>query len=147
MTPTMVNNIANDAQRILSTANVGASQIGRLGDAIEVLRAHAVASCPPAVPATPTDQPPLSALATLTRQRDGWRHEADMLRRRLLFAESDIDVRAKHQASDVWYYQGDGYDHLESMGNGMVVVIHAAELRALLATNNTPAADHTSPHQ
>lgn len=78
--------------------------------------------------------PPLSSLATLTRQRDGWREEAQRLQRRLHLTECDIDLMSKHQAKDAWYYQGDGFDHLESMTNRMVVVIHAADLRALIAT-------------
>lgn len=136
MTPDTVHTVANEASRVLSTINIGAGQRACMGDAIEILRGAAIAGCPPAVPAVPaaaSGQAPLSVLATLTRQRDGWREEAESLRRRLRSAESDIDARAKHQRNDVWYYQGDGYDHIESMATDMVVVIHAADLRALVA--------------
>lgn len=78
-------------------------------------------------------------LATVTRQRDGWRDEAETLRRRLRSAESDVDAMRKHQRNEVWFFQGDGYDHLESMATDMVVVIHAADLRDLLAAAKTGA--------
>lgn len=42
-----------------------------------------------------------------------------------------------HQDRDVWYFQGDGGDHVESMGRNMVVVIHAGDLRALIAPKAT----------
>lgn len=92
-------------------------------------------------PDTAVDRP-LGQIATLERQRDGWREEATFLRRRLVVAESDIDAMRKHQANDVWYYQGDGRDHVESMATDMVVVIHAGDLRALLAASAKGEAVH-----
>jgi hypothetical protein len=39
---------------------------------------------------------------------------------------------------DVWYWQGDGEDHLESMVHQLPVVIRAEQLRELLATKANP---------
>lgn len=44
----------------------------------------------------------------------------------------------EHQQGDVWYWQGDGEDHLESMINGLVVVIRADQLRELAAPKPQP---------
>lgn len=78
-------------------------------------------------------EPPLSTLQYLERARYGWQDEAQSLQRRLRSAESDIDLLRKHASNDVWHWQGDGYDRVESMANEMVVVIHAADLRELVA--------------
>lgn len=40
---------------------------------------------------------------------------------------------------DVWYWQGDGRDHLESMVHQLPVVIRAEQLRELLAATQAPA--------
>lgn len=40
---------------------------------------------------------------------------------------------------DVWYWQGDGRDHLESMVHQLPVVIRAEQLRQLLAASQAPA--------
>lgn len=40
---------------------------------------------------------------------------------------------------DVWYWQGDGQDHLESMTHQLPVVIRAEQLRELLAAAQAPA--------
>lgn len=73
-----------------------------------------------------------NVINNLRKERDGWHDEATALRRRLRYAEADLDVLRRHQARDVWAWQGDGEDHLESMGDSMVVCIHAGDLRALL---------------
>lgn len=91
-----------------------------------------------AQPAEPAQQP-LSTITSLKRERDGWQEEAANLAKRLRFAQCDLDAMRSHQKNEVWYWQGDGYDHLESMGRDMVVVIHAGDLRALAATPPTPA--------
>lgn len=83
----------------------------------------------------------VSALTALCRERDGWMHAAEQLRRQLRFAHSDLDLMRAHQDKDVWFWQGDGYDSLKTMVSSMVVAIHAGDLRALLArTNNNPSA-------
>lgn len=69
----------------------------------------------------------------LTRERDGWKETCDDLTKALHIAQCDLDVALKHQKNDVWYWQGDGEDHPESMNSRMVVVIHAGDLNALLA--------------
>lgn len=45
---------------------------------------------------------------------------------------------------DVWKWQGDGSDNLDSMSNQMVVHITASELRGLLAGRTVPEAYHTA---
>lgn len=45
------------------------------------------------------------------------------------YPEDEID--------NVWYWQGDGYDHPESMGESMVVVIRASDLKQLINKGNT----------
>jgi hypothetical protein len=95
--------------------------------ALEV--AAATAEAPPALPpATPHP----NVVHNLTRERDGWREQAETLQKSLHSAQCDLDLLRANQAHDVWIYQGDGEDHLESMSARMVVVIFAADLRALL---------------
>jgi hypothetical protein len=72
-------------------------------------------------------------IATLTKQRDGWKEEAEKLRQDCADLMSQIDLRTRHQRNDVWYWQGDGEDYPESMSNSMAVVIRADQLRALLS--------------
>lgn len=84
--------------------------------------------------ATPVEEPSTNALNALKRARDGWQDEAAALARRLKLSEADNDLLRAHQAKDAWYFQGDGEDHIESMGSNMVVVIHAHDLRSLMAS-------------
>lgn len=44
-----------------------------------------------------------------------------------------------------WFWQGDGSDHLESMVNGMQVIIGAAELRQLLASAASDSGETREP--
>ncbi|MGN8554721.1 UNVERIFIED_CONTAM: hypothetical protein OHV15_19275, partial [Microbacterium sp. SLM126] len=44
-----------------------------------------------------------------------------------------------------WFWQGDGSDHLESMVNGMQVIIGAAELRQLLASTASDSGETREP--
>lgn len=83
--------------------------------------------------AKPVEEPTTNALNALKRARDGWQEESASLAKRLTYMEADNDLLRKHQSKDVWYFQGDGEDHIESMGNNMVVVIHAHDLRSLMA--------------
>lgn len=82
--------------------------------------------------------PSRSTIASLQRERDGYREQAEDLQHRLKFAAADLDMIRSHQENNVWYWQGDGYDHLESMGNDMVVVLHAAVLRSLVKPASVP---------
>ena len=59
------------------------------------------------------------AIEALERERDHWRERARTME--------------EHQRGTVWYWQGDGNDHPESMVNSLPVVIRADQLRALIA--------------
>jgi predicted phage-related endonuclease len=92
-------------------------------------------AAPEGMKLVPADQHPArSTIVSLQRERDGWQEEAKHLQRELRLAQCDLDLIRSHKENNVWYWQGDGYDHPESMANDMVVVIHAADLRAVLAT-------------
>lgn len=73
-------------------------------------------------PQQPTDRV-LSILRaeieSLTKERDHFRERAQTM--------------YAHKMGDVWYWQGDGGDHLESLVNSVPVVIRADALRQLLA--------------
>lgn len=63
----------------------------------------------------------------MERERDYYRQRAQTMH--------------EHQDGQVWYWQGDGGDHLESMCNSLPVVIRADQLRVLLAAERAaPAA-------
>ena len=50
---------------------------------------------------------------------------------------------AQHARKDVWYWQNDGHDHLESMVNSLPVVIRADHLRGLVeAAKTTVSVDY-----
>jgi len=92
---------------------------------------------------TPAPPPALAdgVEAKLTKARDGWRDEAqriradrDLWRMRCRMAE---DYRDRETGRGVWFWQGDGTDHPNSMANDLTVVIRADELRELIAA--TPA--------
>ncbi|ABR91895.1 Hypothetical protein mma_2229 [Janthinobacterium sp. Marseille] len=85
--------------------------------------------------------PHTNVVNALIRERDGYQESTRLLQERLRLAQLDLDLRRAHQEKDVWFFQGDGEDHIESMGNGMVVVIHASDLRALLASKRSEHAD------
>lgn len=73
-----------------------------------------------------------NTIRDLTRSRDGWKAEADSLRERLADAEKQLDLMRAKQDGDVWFWEGDGHDHLHSMSSGMVVTIAARDLQALV---------------
>ena len=78
-------------------------------------------------------EPHQNRINALKKARDGWHEEATRLARNLHLAQCDLDLLHAVQEKDVWIWQGDGEDHLESMGNRMKVVIFANDLRALTA--------------
>ncbi len=89
----------------------------------------------PAADPTQIGQPagvPDQVMQAVKKERDGWQATAQDLQRRLHLAECDLDLRRAHQEQKVWFFQGDGEDHLESLSNRMVVVIHAGDLRVVL---------------
>jgi hypothetical protein len=57
---------------------------------------------------------------------------------------SRIQMMRDHQSGECWYWQNDGSDHLESMVNGLPVVIRADHLRALAATEPRAGDDYES---
>lgn len=62
----------------------------------------------------------------------GWRIEAQHQRRRAEEAEQQYRRMARYIDKDVWFWQGDGHDHPESMANDMIVVMSGADLQRLL---------------
>jgi hypothetical protein len=82
-----------------------------------------------------------NVINALKKERDGWHEEATSLAKQLRIAQVDLDMRREHQAKDVWYWQGDGEDHVESMSNRMLVVIYASDLRAALAAQGAQKAE------
>lgn len=74
------------------------------------------------------------AIRDLTRSRNGWKAEADTLRERLVEAEKQLELMRAAQDGDVWFWEGDGHDHLHSMSSGMVVTITASDLQALVGS-------------
>lgn len=71
-------------------------------------------------------------LAAVTKERDGWKDEAAAQKMRASSYVHVLELRQDYEAKDVWFWSGDGCDHLESMSNTMTVVITAGELRILL---------------
>lgn len=78
----------------------------------------------------------------LEKAAEGWRQQCESAREALTYAEDDLLTRAKHQRRDVWYWQGDGEDHPESMGRHMVVVIRAPDLQRLIRESSTKEVNH-----
>jgi hypothetical protein len=72
-------------------------------------------------------------VAALIKERDGWQDHAKWLQRNLHLTQCDNTLLRAAAKKDVWVWQGDGTDHLESMGSRMVVVIFAKDLRAAVA--------------
>ena len=91
-----------------------------------ILTAHSndVAAPAAAAPTVPEGGPPGSG---------GWEKHAIEMERQRDYYRQRCDTMAEYQRGDAWYWQGDGGDNLESMSNGMLVVIRADQLRALAA--------------
>jgi hypothetical protein len=115
---------ALEALEFLSETAICSADTDILNEAITSLRQ--------AIAELESQEPARSALVAANRERDGWMRVAEDLTKSLRFLKADLDLMRSHQKNNVWYWQGDGYDHLESMGNDMVVVIHAASLREML---------------
>lgn len=70
--------------------------------------------------------------------------ELDRVKGELQEANSKLDTIYEHQRTcdpterEVWYWQGDGEDHPESMVNSLPVVIRAGELNALTERQRQP---------
>jgi len=77
-------------------------------------------------------------VAALIKERDAWQERAKWLQRDLHLTQCDNTLLRAAAKKDVWVWQGDGTDYLESMSNRMVVVIFAKDLRtAIAATGET----------
>lgn len=63
----------------------------------------------------------------------GWQHHAETMERERDHWRERARTMEEHQRGTVWYWQGDGNDHPESMVNSLPVVIRADQLRALIA--------------
>jgi len=63
----------------------------------------------------------------------GWRAHAENMERERDHWRERARTMEDHQRCTVWYWQGDGNDHPESMVNSLPVVIRADQLRALIA--------------
>lgn len=62
----------------------------------------------------------------------GWKTHAEAMERERDHYRQRAQTMYEHQRGEVWYWQGDGSDHPESMVNSLPVVIRADQLRALL---------------
>jgi hypothetical protein len=76
------------------------------------------------------------AIKTLRKQAEGWKEEAIAMRASRDACLTQLDLHALHQRDDVWYWQGDGTDHPESISNSMAVVIRGDQLREILSNAN-----------
>lgn len=72
-------------------------------------------------------------IAELERARDDRRDEFTSLTRALHTANCDIELLRDKVDNNVWVWQADETDHLESMSKRMSVLIFAGDLRALLS--------------
>lgn len=64
---------------------------------------------------------------------EGVKNQIETLEWKLRNHERALETRRLHDKADVWYWQGDGADKLDTMSMGMVVVIRADQLRDLIA--------------
>ena len=71
----------------------------------------------------------------------GWKFHAEQMERERDHWRARAQTMYEHQRGEVWYWQGDGEDHLKSMVNALPVVIRAEQLRDLLATHPQQQAD------
>lgn len=72
----------------------------------------------------------------LEKALEGWQAECDLERRHVAALQEELMLRSQHQAGDVWFWQGDGTDHPESMSNSMAVVMRVPQLRQLLVAKD-----------
>jgi len=69
----------------------------------------------------------------------GWEAHSEDMERERNYWRSRANLMHEHQNGQVWYWQGDGEDHLESICNSLPVVIRADALRELVANSLQPA--------
>ena len=97
--------------------------------------------CPDCVKARAALAEPVAAQADTTEppagylMPDGVKNQIETLEWKVRNLERALEMRKLHEKADVWYWQGDGADRLDTMSMGMIVVIRADQLRDLLATS------------
>ena len=72
-------------------------------------------------------------LRKLTRERDGWKEEAQHQKALHESACRQVELLKEYERGHYWLWHGDGSDNLHSMSNGMGVLIRADKLRAIMA--------------
>lgn len=78
----------------------------------------------------------------LARQNENLQDANIILKAELREANAQLSMIHEHQRNcdpaerEVWYWQGDGEDHPESMVNSLPVVIRAEDLKELISANN-----------
>lgn len=92
-------------------------------------------AAPAAQEAEPAEPTPVEGTAA------GWKSHAEAMERERDYYRQRVRTLDEHQEGQVWYWQDDGGDHLESMVGSLPVVIRADQLRALLAVAARPQAD------
>jgi hypothetical protein len=93
--------------------------------------------------AQPDSERETQYVAELRKELQGWKQEAKERQHENELLRERMQLRTQEQRRDVWFWQGDGEDHLESMSNGMAVVIRADRLRALAAPQDAQERDAT----
>lgn len=91
------------------------------------MQAYALAAIE-AQPGQPVVQPEQPA----TAESVGWKAHAEAVERERDYWRRRAQAMHEHQRGQVWYWQGDGEDHLESLCNSLPVVIRADALRSLV---------------
>lgn len=76
--------------------------------------------------------PQSKPVTELEKERDGWKWQSELHKSQRDDAREQLNTMLLHQRNDVWCWMGDGTDGLDSMSNGMVVVIRANVLRNLI---------------
>jgi hypothetical protein len=122
--------------------------VGGAGTAVfmarEALSAAPVSEQPQeASTAQPDSERETQYVAELRKELQGWKQEAKERQHENELLRERMQLRTQEQRRDVWFWQGDGEDHLESMSNGMAVVIRADRLRALAAPQDAQERDAT----
>lgn len=115
--------------RSLARNSAAGDRVVRLGDAWEAIQSGTSFND---LESQAFRAPHPNVIRDLTRSRDGWKAEADTLRERLVDAEKQLELMRAKQDGDVWFWEGDGHDHLHSMSSGMVVTIAASDLQTLV---------------
>lgn len=64
----------------------------------------------------------------------GWAQQAIEMEHQRDYYRQRAQTVCEHQKGEVWYWQGDGHDNLESLANSLPVVIRADQLREAIGT-------------